>query len=90
MPKKVSVKPILELRAAGISMRKIETLMHVSRHTISAIYKAADAHSISWDNVKDFDDEYSGVAEPCFPLKEPPTIPVKRANLSANESQSLF
>ena len=25
--------------------------------------------------------EYSGVAEPCFPLKEPPTIPVKRANL---------
>ena len=25
MPKKVSVKPILELRAAGISMRKIET-----------------------------------------------------------------
>ena len=44
MPKKVSVKPILELRAAGISMRKIETLMHVSRHTISAIYKAADAY----------------------------------------------
>ena len=45
MPKKVSVKPILELRAAGISMRKIESLMHVSRHTISAIYKAADVHS---------------------------------------------
>lgn len=57
MPKKVSVKPILELRAAGISMRKIETLMHVSRHTISAIYKAADAYSISWDNVKDFDED---------------------------------
>ena len=33
------------------------------------------------------DVEYSGVAEPCFPLKEPPNIPVKRANLSANESQ---
>lgn len=57
MPKKVSVKPILELRAAGISMRKIETLMHVSRHTISAIYKAADTHSISWDNIKDFDED---------------------------------
>lgn len=57
MPKKVSVKPILELRANGISMRKIETLMHVSRHTISAIYKAADAHSISWDNIKDFDED---------------------------------
>ena len=36
---------------------------------------------------KDNDIEYSGVAEPCFPLKEPPNIPVKRANLSANESQ---
>lgn len=34
MPKKVSVKTILELRAAGISMRKIESLMHVSRHTV--------------------------------------------------------
>ena len=57
MPKNVSVKPILELRAAGISMRKIETLMHVSRHIISAIYKAADTHSISWDNIKDFDED---------------------------------
>ena len=45
MPKKVSVKPILELRAADISMRKIESLMYVSRHTISAIYKVADVHS---------------------------------------------
>lgn len=57
MTKKVSVKPILELRAAGISMRKIESLMHVSRHTISAVYKAADVHSVSWDNVKDFDED---------------------------------
>lgn len=47
MPKKISVKLILELRAAGISMRKIESLMHVSRHTISAVYKAADVHSVS-------------------------------------------
>ena len=53
MPKKVAVKPILELRTVGISMRKIETLMHVSGHTISDIFKAADNHPISWDNVKD-------------------------------------
>ena len=32
MPKKVSVKPILELRTAGISMSEIENLMHVSIH----------------------------------------------------------
>ena len=51
MPKKVSVKPILELSAAGISMSKIENLMHVSRHIISAGYKAADVHSVSCDNV---------------------------------------
>ena len=42
MPKKVSAKPILELRAHGLSMRKIEAIMHISRHTISAVYKAAD------------------------------------------------
>lgn len=65
MPKKVSVKPILELRANGISMRKIESLMHVSRHTISAIYKAADSQSISWDNVKDFDE--NKIFEMLFP-----------------------
>ena len=31
--------------------------------------------------------EYSGVAEPYFPLKKPPIIPMGRANLSANKSQ---
>ena len=40
-----------------ISMRKIECIMHVSRHTISVIYKAADVHSVSWDNVKYFDED---------------------------------
>lgn len=45
MPKKVSVKSIFELRATDISMRKIESLMYVSRHTISAIYKATVVHS---------------------------------------------
>ena len=38
-------------------MRKIECIMHVSRHTISVIYKAADVHSVSWDNVKYFDED---------------------------------
>ena len=56
MPKKVSVKPILELRTHGLSMRKIEAIMHISRHTISAVYKAADSHCISWDNIKDLDE----------------------------------
>lgn len=31
--------------------------------------------------------EYSGVAEPCLPLKEPPIIPVASTLLSVNESQ---
>lgn len=39
MLKKVSVKPILELCAIGISMRKIESLIHVSRHTILLFIK---------------------------------------------------
>lgn len=80
MPKKVSVKPILELRAAGISMRKIESLMHVSRHTISAIYKAADVHSISWDNVKDFDEDK--IYEMLFP-------PVPKMYMTGGESHSV-
>lgn len=45
MPRKVFVKPILELRASGIRMRKIEAILHVSRHTISAVYKSADSQS---------------------------------------------
>lgn len=60
IPKKVSVKPILELCAHDLSMRKIKAIMHISRHTISAVYKAADSHSISWNNIK--------VYEMLFPL----------------------
>lgn len=37
-------------------MSKIEAVMHISRHTISAVYKTVDSHSISWDNVKNFDE----------------------------------
>lgn len=47
MPKKVSVKPILELRAHVLSMSKIKAVMLVSSYTISAVYKVADSHSIS-------------------------------------------
>ena len=31
-------------------MRNIESVLHVSRHTISKVYKAADSHSILWEN----------------------------------------
>lgn len=57
MPKKITVKPILELRANGISIRNIEAVLHVSRHTISKVYKAADSHSILWKNIKDLDED---------------------------------
>lgn len=57
MPKKITVKPILELRANGISMRNIESVLHVSRHTISKVYKAADSHSILWENIKNLDED---------------------------------
>ena len=48
MPKEVSVKLILALRANGISMRKIEAILHVLRYTISLLYKSADSHSVLW------------------------------------------
>lgn len=47
MLKRVSVKPILELLANGISVRSIASVLHVSRHTISKFFKVADSHSIS-------------------------------------------
>lgn len=57
MPGEVSVKLILELRANGISMRKIEAILHVLRYTISTVYKSADSHSVLWENVKDLDED---------------------------------
>jgi len=57
MPKEVSVKLILALRANGISMRKIEAILHVLRYTISTVYKSADSHSVLWENVKDLDED---------------------------------
>lgn len=54
--------------------------------TISVVANTKHAIGmVSNDGVEIF--EYSGVAEPYFPLKEPPIIPVGRANLSANKSQ---
>lgn len=67
MPKKLTVKPILELRANGISMRNIENVLHVSRHTIKKVYDAADSASIGWDDVKDKDEDV--VYNLLFPAK---------------------
>lgn len=69
MPRKISVKPILELRAKGISMRKSENLLHISRHTISNVYKEADSKSVYWEDIKDFDEDK--VFDMLFPPKEP-------------------
>lgn len=49
--------------------------------------QASNIIAVAQKELETYYPEYSGVAEPCFPLKEPPNIPVKRANLSANESQ---
>ena len=57
MPKLFSVKPVLELRAQGFSMRKIEALVHTSRHTIKKIFESADEKSISWEDVKDLEEK---------------------------------
>lgn len=53
-----------------------------------------EAHRLQFEDLmvaqsrsEDIPFEYSGVAEPYFPLKKPPIIPMGRANLSANKSQ---
>lgn len=68
MPTKLTVKPILEQRANGVSMRNIETVLHISRHTIKKVYDAADSVSIGQDDIKDKDEDI--VYNLLFPTKD--------------------
>lgn len=72
MPRKLTVKPILELRANGVTMRSSEAVLHVSRHTIKKVYVAADSAKISWDQVKDLDEDV--VYKMLFPSKETTSV----------------
>ena len=57
MANKIKVKLILELRSAGMSRNIIADTRHMSRTSVSDVFHLADEMSITYNNIKDKDDE---------------------------------
>jgi len=53
MAKKIQVKQILELRAAGLSQNNIAKSRHMSKSSVSDVFQLAQELNISYENVKD-------------------------------------
>lgn len=56
MAKKINVKLILKLHAAGMSRNKIASTRHMSCHSVSDVIHISREKSISFDDVKDMDE----------------------------------
>jgi transposase len=52
MAKKIQVKQILELRAAGLSQNKIAQSRHMSKSSVSDVFRIAQERSISFEEVR--------------------------------------
>ena len=52
MAKKIQVKQILELRAAGLSQNNIAKSRHMSKSSVSDVFQIAQERSISYEGVK--------------------------------------
>lgn len=57
MPKKISVKKILELNSSGMSGRDIAVALSTSRNSISTVLGIAQSLNLSWDKVKNLEEE---------------------------------
>ncbi len=57
MPKKMSVKKILELNASVLSRRDIAIALSTSRNSISTVLGIAQSLNLSWGQVKDKSEE---------------------------------
>jgi hypothetical protein len=53
MAKKIQVKQILELRAAGLSQNIIAKSRHMSKSSVNDVFQIAQGLSISYESVKD-------------------------------------
>ena len=53
MAKKIQVKQILELRAAGLSQNSIAKSRHMSKNSICDVFQIAQEKNISYESVKD-------------------------------------
>lgn len=57
MANKIKVKLVLELRAAGMSRNLISNTRHMSKTSVSDVFHHADEMSITYDSIKDKDEE---------------------------------
>ena len=68
------IKRILERRFKGESQRSIASSLHLSRNTVSKVFKAADQTGLSWVQFQTMDD--SSLDELLFPEKK--YVPVQQ------------
>lgn len=62
---KIRAKLVLQLRAEGLSGRAIAASQQMSRKSVTAVFEAADAAGLSWDDVAErSDDEVYGLLFP--------------------------
>lgn len=61
------IKRILERRFKGESQRSIASSLHLSRNTVSKVFKAADQTGLSWVQFQTMDDR--SLDELLFPEK---------------------
>ena len=55
MVRRIKAKLVLRLRTEGVSARQIEA-QGMSRHSVIAVFDAADREGIAYDDVADLDD----------------------------------
>lgn len=67
MPTKIKVKAIMYLRDSGTSQRSISTSRQTSRNSVRDVFRIADAQAISWNQIKDLDEDK--VYELFYPTK---------------------
>ena len=57
MAKKIQVKQILELRAAGLSQNNIAKSRHMCKSSVNDVFQIAQELSISYESIKDMRSE---------------------------------
>ena len=57
MANRINVKLILELKSGGMSQAEIARTRHMSRTSISAVVRIAREKSISFEDIKDLNDD---------------------------------
>lgn len=67
MPTKIKVKAIMFLRDSGTSQRSIASSRQTSRNSIQDVFRIADDQAISWNQIKDL--EENEVYELFYPTK---------------------